>query len=466
VFFTKQNGSIPAGNGASGTIRWQASTYQYAQGGSIWPSVLTIAPGATSTARFAATSPSTAGDAAQSIVLSTVGGATNTVPVTVRTMVPVGVSGGTFHGILTGGNGRSNAPAQTNTYAFKVPPGQRDLDLSASFADTGDAVVALLQDPQGETVASSSSLTLDSTGQNVISTGTVNVYKDAPEPGTWYVVLDWLNAVSGSEPSEPFTGNVQFNQVNVHSNLPEERTRLQSGTPYTFEVTVKNTAQSPEVFFLDPRTSSLATVPLPDLTGSDQNMTLPLGPASAIPLYAVPTDSNELETSVTGSGPVTYNIQPLTGDPDLSPALAAPGVTESQSSDSAHLDFTAPGEVYPGIWALLPSEIGPYGPSGAPTITASDTFAVVTPAFDPTVSTSTGDLWSFYAGITSSFSPVYVAPGATVTIPITITPTAAPGKVVSGVINLDDLFQFNVLTGGTTSGGDELASLPYRYKVR
>jgi len=464
VFFTEQDGATPGGTGTSGTIQWQASTYKYAPGGSISPSTLTIAPGATSTATFTAKSPSTPGDTAQSIVLSTVGGATNTVPVTVRTLVPLGGSGGAFSGVLTGGNGRGN-PSQMNTYAFNVPAGKRDLDVSASFADAGDGVVALLQDPQGETVASSSSVTLDNTQQNVISTGTVNVYKDSPEPGTWYLVLDWLQPVSGSELSEPFSGKVQFNRVNVSSNLPADHSRLKSGTAYTFDVRVKNTAKSPEAFFLDPRTSSLATVPLADLNGSDQNMTLPLGPGFTFPLYAVPTDSNEVETAITGSGPVTYDIEAFPGDPDLSPALAAPGVTESQSGDTASLNFAAPGEVYPGIWLLNPSEVGPYGPSGPPTITASDTFDAVTPAFDPTVSTSTGDLWSFYNGITSGFSPVYVAPGGTATIPVTITPTAAPGKVVSGVINLDDAFQFNELVGIPDSGGDELASLPYSYRV-
>ena len=32
-------------------------------------------------------------------------------------------------------------------------------------------------------------------------------------------------------------------------------------------VTVTNTAQSPETFFLDPRTSSMTTIPLPDVNG-------------------------------------------------------------------------------------------------------------------------------------------------------------------------------------------------------
>ncbi len=463
VFFTVKDGA--AGTGTSGTIQWQANTYQYAAAGSISPSVLAIAPGATSTANFTATSPANAGDAAQSIVLSTVGGGTNTVPVTVRTMVPIGRSGGTFSGVLTGGNGRGN-PSQMNTYSFKVPAGQRDLDVSATFADTGDGVVAFLQDPHGETVASSSSVTLDSSQQNVTTTGTVNVYKDAPQAGTWTVVLDWLQPVSGSELSEPFTGSVNFNQVSVSSNLPTAQGHLKKGHTYTFDVTVKNTAQSPEAFFLDPRTSSTATIRLPDQFGSDQSMTLPLPPGLTFPVYVVPTDTSGMQTSLTGSGPVTYDIEPFTGDPDLSPALAAPGVTASQSGDTASLNFSASGEVYPGFWYLNPSEIGPYGPSGAPSITASATFSAVTAAFDPTVTPSTGDLWSLANNITSgAFTPVYLAPGASAVIPLTITPTGRPGAVVSGFIKLDDAFQFNALIGVPNSGGDELASLPFSYRV-
>jgi hypothetical protein len=140
-------------------------------------------------------------------------------------------------------------------------------------------------------------------------------------------------------------------------------------------------------------------------------------------------------------------------------------VTETQSGDTASLDFTTAGEVMPGFWYLNPSEIGPYPSTGAPSATASATFDAITRAFDPTVTPSTGDLWTAYNGLTSIFAPVYVEPGATATIPLTITPTAAPGTRVSGLINVDDTFQANELVGAADTGGDELASLRFSYEV-
>jgi hypothetical protein len=282
----------------------------------------------------------------------------------------------------------------------------------------------------------------------------------------WTLVLDWLQPVSGSELSEPFTGAVRFNQVSVSSNLPRSPfAELMAGKAYTYHVTVKNTGLSPEDFFLDPRTSGTATVRLADQNGSDQNMSLPLPPGTNFPIYIVPTDTSQLRSSVTSTGPVTYDTGYFVGDPDLSPAVAAPGVTKSQSGDTASLDFSVGGGVEAGVWYLNPSEIGPYTAGGAGAETASATFDAVTRAFDPTVTSGTGDLWMAANGITNTFTPVYVKPGKTAKIAVSITPKALPGTRVSGVVNLDDVFQINELIGVPDTGGDELASLPFSYKV-
>lgn len=466
VFFTEQDGATGAGSlGTSGTVQWQAITSEFAPAGSIWPSQLRLAPGATGTAVFTATSPANSGDTAQSIVLQTEGGAATTVPVTVRTIVPLGPNGGTFTGVLTGGNGRGN-PAEMNTYVFDVPYRLRDLDVSASFADSNDGVIAFLLDPEGEAVASSSSITLNSAGTALLPTGAVNVYKDNPRPGQWTLVLDWLPPVSGMELSEPFSGAVRFNQVDVSSNMPSGPfALLRAGKSYTFDVSVTNTGMSPQAFFLDPRTNDTTSVRLLDQNGSDQDMSLPLAPGLTFPLYMVPTDTSGINATLTGSVPVTFDVEPFTGDPDLSPAVPAPGVTESQGNDAASLTFTTRGEVMPGYWYLNPSEIGPYGSGGAPPATASATFSAITQAFDLSVTPSTGDLWTVYNGLTSNFAPVYLEPGQSAEIPFTITPEGAPGRVVSGSINVDDAFQANLLVGATYSGGDELASIPYSYRV-
>jgi hypothetical protein len=223
-------------------------------------------------------------------------------------------------------------------------------------------------------------------------------------------------------------------------------------------VTVKNTAQSPETYFLDPRLGSTTTMQLPDQNGSDQNMTLPLNPGLNFPLYIVPTDTTSVQASLTGTAPVTFDIEPWVGDPDIAAA---------NNGDSASATYSSGDEAQPGLWYLNPSEIGPYGPSGAPPVTASANFSVVTRAFDPTVNPSTGDLWTAANGLTSSFAPVYLNPGQSATIPLTITPTASIGTHVSGFINLDDAFQANLnLPAPFFSSGDELTSLPFSYTVK
>jgi hypothetical protein len=446
VFFTEQDGATKGGVGTSGTIQWSATSTEFEPYGTISPSTLVIAPGTAGVATFTALSPAASGDTARSIVLSTVGGGTTTIPVTIRTIVPTGPNGGNFTGVLTGGNGRGN-PSNMNSYVFSVPRGLRDLDVSAAFGDPNDAVVAFLLDPEGEAVASSSSVTADSTQTSIISTGDVNVYKDAPQAGTWTLVLDWLTPVSGQELSEAFSGAIRYNEVSVTSNLPR--------SPF-----------SPQAFFVDPRRSGSASVRLADINGSDQGMSLPLPPGLAFPVYIVPTDTTGITANLTSTVPVSFDTEPFTGDPDLAPSVPAPGVRESQGADSASLTYTSPaGEVMPGFWYLNPTEIGPYGPTGEPSATANASFSATTEPFDPAVTSSTGDLWSAYNGLSTGFSPVYVEPGKSATITVTIKPTAPPGTLVSGFINVDDTFQVNELVGTTYTGGDELAAIPYSYKV-
>ena len=210
---------------------------------------MTIAPGGTRIAAFVPANSLAAGDVADSIVLNSSDGNTNTIPVTVRTVVQNGLGGGggSFSGVLTGGNGRGN-PSQTNTYAFNVPRGQHDVEVGVKMAgDFNDGVVASLVDPEGNAVASSSNVTLDNTGACCLTTTALTVYKDNPQPGRWTFVLDWLPVEFGNEfsvLSQPFTGSILFNQVNAQATLPNGGMTLKQGQSATFNVTVKNTGNS------------------------------------------------------------------------------------------------------------------------------------------------------------------------------------------------------------------------------
>jgi len=88
--------------------------------------------------------------------------------------------------------------------------------------------------------------------------------------------------------------------------------------------------------------------------------------------------------------------------------------------------------------------------------------------FDTTVTSTPGDLWLAAVdgpSALSSFAPVVVGPGDSVTINVTITPSGSSGTVVTG-----DLYVDSYDTGLPTAvysqlAGNELAAFPYEYTI-
>jgi hypothetical protein len=165
------------------------------------------------------------------------------------------------------------------------------------------------------------------------------------------------------------------------------------------------------VYFVDPRLDQDETISLPNqnsgANAAANPLPLPLPNAAgqpSFPFYFVPSHTSELAANVTetsGTANVNFELSHAPGDPDLE------GVSRGAS---ASLTFSEP-EVSPGIWPLDPSEIGPYGPSGASAAVVNDNLDVVTQAFDPAVTSSTGDVRSAFNGLTTTFDPVYLNPG-------------------------------------------------------
>lgn len=460
VFFTEKNGATPGGVGTSGNIQWDAATYEYGTGGTITPSTLNINAGSSATAHLAVPATMAAGDTSQSVVVSTSGGGTTTIPVTVRTIISN--SGGTFSGVLSGGNGRAGAEAETDSYSFGVPHGAKDVEVSVALAnDPGDQLLGFLVDPNGQTVGYSSNFTTDNFGKPT-ATPYVTLFHANPESGRWRLVLQWANPVTGLELTEPFTGTVSFNGVKVKAKLPNGR-NLKVGKTYNFHVSVTAPGPAPEAFFVDPRLQASQALTLPDQNaGGDQGMSLPLHPGITFPYYFVPTHTTKLVTSLTGSVPVSYDIEYFPGDPDVSPAVAASHVTESQGGTTASLTLSEE-EVSPGFWLLNPAEIGPYtGP--APAATASASFKAVTKAFDPNATSTTGDAWSAFNGLSGGFSPDYVPAGDTGNITFSIKPSGTVGSRVSGTLYVDD-YALASTFGATLPNADELAAIHYSYTI-
>lgn len=475
VFFTENDADSVDAAGTNGQIQWSAGTYTYGQGGNIFPSSLYIGPGQTANAHLSLTSSNISGDSDQSVVVSSPYG-TTTVPVTVRTTVPTGRNGGTFNGILTGGNGRQGAPATTSSYEFNVPWGLNDLDVGVTLAnDPGDLFIAELVNPNGQTVGYSSNLATDATFEAPDFGLSANLYTVNPTPGEWSVVVDWLNPVSGMELTEPFTGTIQFNGVNVSSNLPNRGfARISSGHTQTYNVTVTNTGSAPEAFFVDPRLNQQVTMSLPDQNSyvPETGMTLPLpllplaDESNPFPYYFVPSQTTQLQGSISGSAPVTFDMEYFPGDPDIAPGINSRWQTSGGiHGNNASVTLNEP-EISAGLWSLNPAEEGPFtSPNGAPAVTANANVSVVTQAFDPWITSTTGDFWAAVEGLSQTqFDPQWVAPGASTTITVSVAPNGPPGTRVSGTLYVDD-YSLASQFGLDLPNADELAAIPYSYTI-
>ena len=138
-------------------------------------------------------------------------------------------------------------------------------------------------------------------------------------------------------------------------------------------------------------------------------------------------------------------------------------VPDPQVANTVVAALNAP-EVPFGPWGVAPSEIGPYGPGGAPTEPVStDAFALIQ-LFDPAVSADSGDVWADLTLNTTTYNPLVLAPGQSGTINVTITPKLAQvGSTVSGYLYVDT---FNTVGNfPSTFSGDEVVRIPYSYTV-
>jgi hypothetical protein len=466
----------------NGSIRWQATTSDFTGFGSVSPSTVTLAPGATRTVKVTTKLPKNPGDVSASVQLSTALGVTTSVPLTARTVIPTRHDSNSFRGVLTGGNGRSGdgGYAQTNAYYLDVPAGKKDLGISVSVADPGVTYFAVLTSPDGQVYSYQSNLYADATGQGV-NDKSLQIYRRNPQAGRWLLSLDFTNPQSGLEVAQPFTGKVTFNSVKVSAKLPHGSS-LKAGQAVTVPVKVTNTGAAPLTYFADARLNTLGDLPLVELSGN-ATTTLPV-PAGVYPQWLVPTESRELTVQAAATQPVNLDFFYSSGEPE---------VYSSAQGNGAVVRVQAP-QVSPGLWAADIGQTGPFdGP--APAGTVSTAAVARGQLFDPAVTSSTGDFWQLGVGsgdeaalaalkagakagkylahatgsaasasaspdaaAADATGPVILRPGQSATITVVITPGAAKGSTVKGHLYIDTVSQ-------VTLGGDELIDLPYSYKV-
>ncbi len=463
-----------ADGGFTGAVSWQAVTERFASFGTVTPSTLTISPGASKTVTYTAVTPAAPGDYAASLELSSSLGGPASIPVVLRSLVNP-AAGGTFSGLLTGGNGRQGNVGQDNYFSFTVRPGTGAISAALALANdplggTGGVVVGeYLVSPDGNVVGSGQNYDISedengTTGKKLEAT----VLK--PAAGSWTLVADFVSPTPGTEVADPFTGTISLTPAGrlAAPTLPDSAARtLNGGASDTIPVTITNVGTAPEDYFLDPRLTTTATMTLAPLTpalgpGSNTS-TLPLG-AAGPPEYWVPSHSTSVTVRQTSTRPAMTDLSPYAGDPDVASAALS---TSSLCGLSVSAAYTAPAaDVTSGLWQPGPTECGPYL-AEARSATATDTVTVTSLAFDQTMTVQTGDLQQLangagaYAKVNRDI--VEVDPGASVTVDVTIKPSGAAGEVVSGTLYLDDVATGLAPDADTTAS--EVTALPYRYMI-
>ena len=456
--------------GTAGTVQFGASVSNTRSFGTVSPSRLTLAPGASGVVHVSATVPEGAGDSSGSVVFNAgpaAGGAVS-VPVTLRGQIPTGRGVvGKFSGVLTGGNGRSPGEGQVAAYSFAVPSHLpillRNIDVDVVLAnDPANQVSGYLIAPGGETMGYGSSYLTTGFNAGGVPVETpkrqLSLYTSNPIPGKWTLVIDFTSPVPGNELADPFTGQIRFNAVSFNRGaLPDSPSAtLKRGQSVTYKITVHNTGAAPEDIFLDPR---LTTVQSYALQPQDQvaDVKLPMPAAADRPEWIVPTMTHSVSAYASSSVPVMFNFGPFPGDPDEASSYG-------RAASALYPLGKAVTPVTQGLWFAAPSELGPYSAQGAATTTVTTAMSAMTQGFDTSANPATGDFWRFAVAslaASASYNLFVVNPGQTRTINLTVTPTAPSGTVMRGMLYIDDFadsLQF--------LSGSQLVALPYAYTVK
>jgi hypothetical protein len=431
----------------NGPVHWEFASQRYSGGVQVTPAAVSLAPGQTGSFHLNVTLPRSAGDSNQDLVFDSSSGKHNVVPISLRSLVSIGSSGGSFAGTIIGGNGRDFSPGQENTFDFDVPSGKPELGVTLTFPDNaGTNINGFLIDPNGQAVASESTTRADAAG-NTTDGHALQAYHLNPQPGRWRFVIDITNPVGGNALSTPFNGRVTFASPKATvSGLPSSSsTVLPRGKAVHATIKVDNGGPAAEDLFLDPRLQGTQDLPLLALT-PDQDLPLPLSPDDLPPLYLMPSQTSAAFAAAKASIPVTFDWG--FGDPHLA---------ATSSGKTAASQFSAP-ELSPSIWFIAPTAVGPFSaPITAGTVSTG--LVARTAGFDLDADPSTGD--AFLQTVdpnAAAFKPVTVGPGKTGTLRVTITPSGRRGTVVRGTLFVDDFSSFLAF-------GNELLAIPYQYSV-
>jgi hypothetical protein len=435
--------------GFNGTVNYEFTTTKYTSFADVSPDSATLKPGTSAVFHVHTRMPGDAGDLSAAVQFDSSAGTRTAIPLTLRTLLSTSNDGGAFTGTLTGGNGRGNPGAQTQTYFFDVPKGKKNLGVDLTLAgDPNQHVFAALMGPDGQVLSLSTNQTVDATG-NVVPIASLQGFVREPAAGRWTLFLDIDNPAAGTTLTEQFSGHLRFDLVEARAEgLP--RGAVAAGSTATAKITVRNTGKAPELFFADPRLAASTVYPLVVQAPSTATIALPFPATATGTTWLVPTESTDLTVAQTSTIPADFDAAYLDD-------AGIPEVRGLPSGLSAKAELKAD-RVTQGPFAAAPTPLGPTnGPvTGSATLSAE----VSTQTFDPNASASTGDFWQAAVNASApAVAPLALAPGQSGTITVAVTAAGTPGTTVSGVVYVDTLSEF-------LASGDEIAAFPYTYTIK
>jgi hypothetical protein len=245
------------------------------------------------------------GDNGMSIQLSGDNGATASVPVLARTVIPS--TGGRFEATMGTSVGR-NQGSPNSLFVIDVPAGQQEMSVSFRTADASpdNSYTYELWSPAGKEVVQDATPTTTLQGiGSTTPTALANLAVADPAPGRWLVVVQLNLTTSGKEFSQVVNGDVTFNNsgVTVLSGLPtSSATTLPQNTAQSVLLRVTNTTGVGRTFTFTSSQAApadIAPVSAYIAAGATQLVTLTLTPTAATGTVV----TGQLGVSTTTSAP-------------------------------------------------------------------------------------------------------------------------------------------------------------------
>jgi hypothetical protein len=438
-----------------GEVVLSVASSKFVTAGTVLPSSVTVAPGATTSVTAQVTVPSAAGDFSGQIVYQAAGGASvaGATPFYIRALVPITHGIGHFWGAVPGGNGRGLAG--TKIVTFQVPPGRAALQVNTTLGSP-EYVDGILVGPDGLPADSGASIFTGRKSAQV--SDKLSLFVRRPHAGVWRLILISDEVLTSTLTAVTFQGTVSFNGLKIGSrNVPDSANAvIRARHDRSAYVTVTNTTNSTRAFFIDARRAGYVTVSPPQLQ---------LGsiPQFGLSEFLVPPETKTIATFGAALSPSVGIQEELqyywTGSPDVAGGLLPawldyPFATASISG----------AELPIGDWTLATVQSGPF----LKPLNVVDSLIQIYlryRAFDAAVHTKTGDLWK--AGLpiapVENFHPLWLAPGQSGVIKVNFHPFDGHPHVVHGDLFVDSVPMFRnefLLPIGT-----EMDAVPYTYRV-